>query len=299
MGERLRVHRTFEQAGTGPKRRRGPAGSASARATSSARRAATAAPARQSGPEHDLVVAARDDPEMRARLVDAFMPLIGSIARIYRNSPGVDRGELLQAGVLGLLRALARYDPSLGTPFWAYASWWVRQGMQQLVSEVARPIVLSDRALRQLARIRDEQHRHLRAEGRDPTLGELAVRTGIARRQVEQLIAAVRPSRALDEPVNGDGEPKGHSFGDLIADPRAQDAYERVPAHLAIERLPGMLRQLNDRERVIIRGRYGLGGPERTLGELAVVLGVSAERVRQLEQRALDKLRLAFAAPAA
>ena len=112
--------------------------------------------------------AEKGDMNARARLVDAFMPLIASVARIYRSAPAVDRGELMQEGVVGLLRALERYDIGRGTPFWGYASWWVRQAMQQLVAEVTGPVVLSDRALRQLARVKDARRTHLQATGASP-----------------------------------------------------------------------------------------------------------------------------------
>jgi RNA polymerase primary sigma factor len=105
--------------------------------------------------ERQLVTAAQaGDAQARAELVDRFMPSIASVARLYRFTPGVERVELLQEGVVGLLRAVERFDPKLGTPFWAYAGWWVRQAMQQLVSELTAPTVLSDRAARHLARLR-------------------------------------------------------------------------------------------------------------------------------------------------
>src|SRR4051794_11966076 len=99
-----------------------------------------------------LAAQARAGPE-RDRLVGAYLPLIGSVARTYVATGNVERRELMQEGIVGLLRALQRFDPEFGVSLWAYASWWVRQAMQQLVSEMARPIVLSDRALRQLARL--------------------------------------------------------------------------------------------------------------------------------------------------
>jgi len=137
--------------------------------------------------ERDIVAAAQARaPGGQEKLVESFVPLIGSVARIYRGSTAVDRPELMQAGVLGLLRALERFDPELGTPFWAYASWWVREAMQQLVSELERPVVLSDRALRQLARVRDEHREHLQRHGREPSCAELASGAGLAREQVEQ-----------------------------------------------------------------------------------------------------------------
>jgi RNA polymerase primary sigma factor len=249
--------------------------------------------------ERRLVLAAQAArPEARAALIDAFTPSIGGIARVYRGSPAVDRRELMQAGVVGLLRAMDRYDPQLGTPFWAYASWWVRQAMQQLVSELTRPVVLSDRALRQLARINDARRRHLQAQFREPTTAELADATGLRVRQIDDLTAAERRPRGLDEPVVGD-EGSWGTFGDLIADPRAEEAYEGVPLHLAMADLPQMLAALTDREREVVRGRYGLDGGERTLRELGDQLGVSAERVRQIELRALDKMRALTLAAAA
>jgi RNA polymerase sigma factor (sigma-70 family) len=250
--------------------------------------------ARRTARERRLVLAAKaHGPEARGELVDAFLPLIVSVARIYRGS-AVKRTELVQAGVVGLLRALERFDPARGTPFWAYASWWVRQAMQQLMSELTRPVVLSDRAQRQLARVRDAHREYLQKHTREPSPGELAEQTGLSRHQVENLIAAERKPRALEEPVSGDDGVVG-TFGDLLADPLAEDAYERVPRRLEMERLPRLMGALTDRERTIVRGRYGFDGPEQTLRELAGRLGVSAERVRQIEHEALGKLRMAAA----
>jgi RNA polymerase primary sigma factor len=240
--------------------------------------------------DHELVLAAqRGGPEARGALVDAFMPQIASVARLYRGTPGVAREELMQDGVVGLLRAVERFDVTLGTPFWAYAAWWVRQAMQQLVSELARSIVLSDRAIRQLSRVRDAERDRLQADGRVPTLRELASDTGVTLRQVEHLVAASRTARTLDEPIGG--AESGATFGDLVSDPRAEDAFERVPTHAQVGELEPLLERLDERERMIMRARFGLDGPQRTLRELALVLGVSAERVRQIEGRALDKLR--------
>ena len=127
-----------------------------------------------------LVLAAteRDDSAARAELTEAFLPLIATVARLYRNIGPVNRLELMQEGVAGMLKALDRYDASRGTPFWAYASWWVRQAMQQLVSEVTRPVVLSDRAFRQLAKVNDARRRHLQAHSHEPSTAELAGETG-------------------------------------------------------------------------------------------------------------------------
>jgi RNA polymerase primary sigma factor len=238
-----------------------------------------------------LVLAAQArDSVARAKLVDASAALIASVARIYRGSRAVNRTELMQEGVVGLLRALERYDPSQGTPFWAYASWWVRQAMQQLVAELTRPVVLSDRALRQLARVKDARRGLLQDKGREPTVAELAEATGLTREQIENLVAVERAPRALDEPI-GDDEGRDGSFGELLADPGAEDAYDRVDRALQIEELRKLPSELCERERKILRARFGLNGRQQTLREVAGTLDLSAERVRQIEEGALEKLR--------
>jgi RNA polymerase primary sigma factor len=245
--------------------------------------------------ELDLVLAAQRDRAARARLLDAFRPLIASVARPYARSTSVHAAELMQEGAVGLLRALERYDASLGTPFWAYAGWWVRQAMQQLVSELMRPVVLSDRAVRQLAQIKRARSRLSQANGREPSLAELSAGTDLNRDQIAQLIAAERRPRALEEPIDGEDGTKS-SFGELLADPAAEDAYDRVSWRAHMHQLPRLLDELSDRERTIVRAHYGLDGPPQTLRELACSLGVSAERVRQIEHTALDKLRAAATA---
>jgi RNA polymerase primary sigma factor len=214
--------------------------------------------------ERELVLAAKEcRGEARGALLEAFTPLIGNVARGYRGASGVGRAELMQQGVVGLLRALERYDPELETPFWAYASWWVRRAMQQLVSELSRSVVVPDRAARQ---------------------------TGIERAQVESLIAVERVPCALEEPSSGAEGARGDRFGERLPDPVAEAAYERAARRLALTSLLPRIASLSRREQTILRGRYGLDGPVQTLRGLGADLGISAERVRQLEQQALETL---------
>jgi DNA-directed RNA polymerase sigma subunit (sigma70/sigma32) len=164
--------------------------------------------------------------------------------------------------------------------------------MQELVAELSRPIVLSDRALRKLARVRDARRVHLQVHRREPSTAELATETGFTREQVEKLVAAERTPRALEAPL-GDDEGVDGAFGELLADPFAEDEYEQVDRRLEIEALRRLPCELCERERTILRGRFGLDGDEQTLRELGASLDLSAERVRQIEERALDKLRVA------
>jgi RNA polymerase sigma factor (sigma-70 family) len=248
--------------------------------------------------ERELVLAAQSgDAAARARLVETFMPLIAASARVYRESPRIDRLELLQEGVLGLLRALERFEPERGVPFWGYAAFWVRQAMQQLVAELTRPMVLSDRGLRHLARLKDAHREAVRETGREPGRDELVQRSGLTDDQVDGLLLAERPARSTDEPVEAHDGALG-TFGDLLVDPLAETEYERVLETIGIQQLLALLSALSDREREILRGRYGLDGDEESLRQIGARLGLSAERVRQLEQRALGKLAAASGVPA-
>jgi RNA polymerase primary sigma factor len=243
--------------------------------------------------ERRLVGAAQDgDRQAREQLVEAFLPLIAGVARVYRGSKTISRLELMQEGVVGLLRALERYDSRLGVPFWGYAAWWVRQAMQQLVAELTRPMVLSDRALRALSRLRRAHAEYVAEHGREPTAAELADCSGIPVEQVAELLALERVPQSLEEPAGGAAGQLG-AFGELLVDPLASDAYEQLLDHSELEQIRALLGSLNDRERMILRARYGLDGPEQSLRDVGEQIGLSGERVRQIEQRALGKLRAA------
>jgi RNA polymerase primary sigma factor len=245
--------------------------------------------------EPALVARAKNGgPREREELVNAYLPMIASVAYAYWRSSGLGRDELTQEGIVGLLRALERYEPQRGVPFWGYATWWVRQAMQQVVSELSRPVVLSDRALRQLARIKDAQRRFGQTRRREATAAELSAMVGLSTSQVEKLLCTDRTARGLDEPTGGEAG-GGATVSELLADLPAHEAYERVPQQVLASQIPGLLGHLTDRERAVICSRYGLGRREQTLREIAPRLGVSAERVRQIEQDSLAKLYAAVA----
>jgi RNA polymerase primary sigma factor len=253
-------------------------------------------PTLSSSSERRLVAAAAGgDVSAREDLVQAFMPAIGTLARIYRNSPGVEHAELMQEGVVGLLRALRRYEPRMNTPFWAYASWWVRQAMQGLVADLTRPVALSDRALRAMARVKRARHAHLQRHMREPSCGELAQATSLPLDQVETLLCLERVPRSLEEPLGGETS-SGRTAEDLLVDPVGEDEYERILDRTGAKDVRVLTDVLDERERRVLFEHYGVDQPPQTLREIGTHFGLSAERVRQIEEQALDGLRAALLA---
>ena len=241
--------------------------------------------------EHDLVIGAEaGDADASRKLVEAFLPAIVGVAAHFPTAVRVERQELVQEGVAGLLFAARRYDTGLETPFWAYASFWVRKSMQELVAELARPVALSDRAVRSLALLGRARSEYLQAYGSEPTDGELSRATGLTRTQIESLQATQRRPRALEESLSGAAEAVA-TVGETIVDPVAEREYEQVLDEIEIDEVRDLADELDARERRVLRAHYGLGEPVQTLSQIGGRLGLTAERARQIEVGALQKLR--------
>jgi RNA polymerase primary sigma factor len=234
------------------------------------------------------------DPDACRKLVASFLPAIAGVAAGFPRGLAVDREELVQDGVAGLLVAARRYDPGLTTPFWAYASYWVRKAMQELVAELARPVALSDRAVRDLARLRTARREHLRAYRTEPTDAWLCRATGFGRAKVERLQATERLPRGLHEPLRSDGA-TADTVGDKVVDPVAEQAFEHVLDELEGVEVHDLAEKLAERERSVLYAHYGLGQPRQTLKQIGFSLGLTAERARQIEVDALSKLRESLA----
>lgn len=239
---------------------------------------------------HLLALTEAGDRAATEELVTAFMPAINGVANLYRSFRSLERQELQQEGVVGLLRAARRYDSRHETPFWAYASWWVRQAMQQLVSELTSPLVLSDRATRNLVRMKRARAAFAQANRREPSDSELAETARMPLDQVQHLVSVERAPSSLQAPAPG-GEERAPTFAEQLADPVAEEEYERVADLADGEHIQELAASLEERERRIVFAHYGIGCRQQTLREIGRESDLSVERVRQLEERALAKLR--------
>lgn len=236
-----------------------------------------------------LEEAVRAGAEAKAALVAGNLRLVVALAKRYRWS-GVPLADLFQEGVLGLLRAAERFDWRLGTPFSAYAAWWVRHAIARAVRDARVGVHLPDRQWKALRRLG-------RARLADPRAGieELARAAGVDPEEAERLLPLLGTPASLDAPVAADRE---EALGELLADRRAEEALEEVLVEAEVERLLQTAeRVLTPRERWVLEARYGLGGRDpRTLREVGEELGLTPQRVAQMEGRALAKLRAALGA---
>jgi RNA polymerase primary sigma factor len=254
---------------------------------------ARSAPEFDAGCEEFSVRAAQGgDRVAREHVLDDFLPLVERVARSYAGATSLGREELVQEGVVGLFTALQRYDRALGVPFWAYASWWVRRMMQRLVAELTLPVVLSDRAMRQLAAVKHARQDHERVCHREASSVELVERTGYTPDQLDSLMCVELCPRSLEEELQGEDGAAG-TLADVLADPRAEDGYDTVERELDADVLRHIPNDLDDRERAVLRARYGFDGAPQTLQAIGDEIHLTAERVRQIEQHALETLRTA------
>jgi RNA polymerase primary sigma factor len=235
-----------------------------------------------------LAGAVRDGDEARAELIQANLRLVVSIAKRY-----VGRGmlflDLIQEGNLGLMRAVEKFDYTKGFKFSTYATWWIRQAITRAIADQARTIRIPVHMVESMNRVMRIQRQMTQELEREPTIEELAEKTGLTAERVREIQRIALDPLSLDSPV---GEEDDSNLADFIEDSGADAPAEVATRRMLAQAVEEALGELSDREKEVVKLRFGLiDGQARTLEEVGKEFGVTRERIRQIEAKTLAKLR--------
>src|SRR5262245_35486623 len=241
--------------------------------------------------QEEIELAARikeGDQKARAWMIKANLRLVVKIAHDYSNF-GLPFLDLISEGNIGLMKAVERFDPSKGGKLSTYGSWWIKQSIKRALANKSKTIRLPVHLVDKISKMRRTAIRLQEELGREPTDEELGGERGITAARVAQLrLAAIRPA-SLDAPI---GDEDSNNFAEVVQDEAADTPYEQLEEKTVTRMLQEMVKTLDPREATILRARFGLdGGPQKTLEEVGQKFGVTRERVRQIQNIALKKLR--------
>jgi RNA polymerase primary sigma factor len=229
------------------------------------------------------------DGAAREQMIKANLRLVVKIARDFEHM-GVPLLDLISEGNIGLMKAVERYDPNKGAKLSVYASFWIKQHMRRAIQEHGRTIRLPAYCQERLQAINLAALRLRELLGRDPTDEEIAFEVGLAAGKVRKAREAAQATVSLEEPLHGTDS---LDLADTMADDNAVSPYETLAQSVALDQLHDLMEELSPRQKAVLRARFGLGGErERSLQEIGQEVGLTRERVRQIQNSALEKLRL-------